>query len=133
MPEAVLVRVIDETPGAPTKPRATLRIASEKVSVRELIRQRVEAEVNAFNAGGDDTFDGLVQPSDSARSARGYKLRQARQLDAEAQVRIAWQAFERNGFVMLFDDRQVEQLDDEVALTGFSTVTFVRLMPLVGG
>jgi hypothetical protein len=34
---------------------------------------------------------------------------------------------------VLVDDRQVQSLDDQIDLRHDSTVTFLRLMPLVGG
>jgi len=34
---------------------------------------------------------------------------------------------------VLVDDRQVEELQEEVTLTGESTATFLKLVPLVGG
>jgi hypothetical protein len=42
-------------------------------------------------------------------------------------------AFRRNGFVVLVDERQVEDLDEVVDLFAGSVVTFLKLVPLVGG
>ena len=38
-----------------------------------------------------------------------------------------------NGFFLLVDDRQIEDLDEEVVVTVESTISFVKLVPLVGG
>ena len=130
--EAAL-RIYDETPGAERKPAATLRLASEKITARELIHRRVEQEVAAFNATKDNVFQGLVQPSESERLLNGFKLKKRRPLDVDEQVKVALEAFSRNGFVLLFDDRQVEDLDDVVIVTPESSATFLRLVPLVGG
>ena len=46
---------------------------------------------------------------------------------------VALDAFEGGGFFLLFDDRQVESLDDELGLTERSVAGFVQLLPLVGG
>jgi hypothetical protein len=56
-----------------------------------------------------------------------------RRVDAEEQCARALEAFGRNGFVVLVDDRQVEELDDVVDLPVGAQVTFLRLVPLVGG
>ena len=45
----------------------------------------------------------------------------------------AVQAFQRNGFILLVDDRQLTDLEEEVVLKPGSQVTFLRLIPLVGG
>ena len=57
----------------------------------------------------------------------------SRELDADAQCRHAVEAFQSNGFFMLVDDRQVEDLDEEIGVTGQTCVSFVKLVPLVGG
>ena len=127
------LRIYDEIPGAERRAGVTLRLASERITAREVIRQRVEAEVAAFNATKDDVFRGLIQPSESERLLNGFKLRKRRPLDVEQQVAVALEAFEKNGFVLLFDDRQVEGLDEVVTVTPESSATFLRLVPLVGG
>ncbi len=128
-----VVQLYDEIPGRERRPAARLRLASEKVTARGLIRRRVEDEVAAHNRKPQEVFRGLVQPSGAERALNGYRLKKVRRLDPEEQVRIALEAFESNGFFMLFDDRQVESLDAELVLTGDNTVSFVQLLPLVGG
>lgn len=41
--------------------------------------------------------------------------------------------FERNGFLVLVDGRQVSELDERIELRADSEVEFVKLVPLVGG
>lgn len=60
-------------------------------------------------------------------------LREPRQVNPEEQYRLALASFKRNGFVVLADGRQVEGLDTEVALQADVRVTFLKLVPLVGG
>ena len=127
------VKIYDEAPGGARRPAATLRLASEQVTVRDLIRRRVEQEVAAFNARADDVFQGLIQPSGAERMLNGFKLKKRRALDPEKQVQIAEQAFANNGFILLFDDRQVDDLDETVTVTDGCSATFIKLTPLVGG
>ena len=133
LPQPVEVHYVDETTDGRRTPACKLRLASEKITVRELIQRRVEHEVAAYNQKPARHFQGLVQPSETERTLNGYRLKKRRQLDAARQTRVALEAFEANGFFVLFDDRQVDSLDDEVVLTGKNTVSFVRLLPLVGG
>jgi hypothetical protein len=43
------------------------------------------------------------------------------------------EAFTKNGFFVLVAGRQVADLDEVVDLSAASDVSFVRLVPLVGG
>ena len=130
--QAVL-KIWDETPGQGKRAAAELKLASERVTAAELIRRRVEAEVEAHNAKADAVFQGLIQPSDSERLLNGYKLKKKRKLDPENQVRVALEAFRKNAFILLFDDRQIEDPDEYVVIMPDSEATFLKLVPLVGG
>jgi hypothetical protein len=48
-------------------------------------------------------------------------------------VELATAAFARNEFVVLVDDRQIEELDDLVEPRRDTEVTFLKLIALVGG
>ena len=63
----------------------------------------------------------------------GYVLKQPRRLDWEKQADAAVEAFTRNGFFVFVGDRQIEDLDAELTLDETDVVSFVRLVPLVGG
>jgi hypothetical protein len=110
-----------------------LDIAEERLALREVIRRRVFTEVAEYNARQPAVFRSLVQPADAELTPNGYTLRERRYVDAEAQYLLAVQAFGRNGFVVLVSDRQVEDLDAEVDLPAGTEVTFLKLVPLVGG
>ena len=128
-----VLRIFDEIPGQKRAEKASLRLAAQRISVRDLIRRRVEDEVTVFNKGPAEVYRGLVQPTASEQVLNGFKVKKGRVVDAEEQVRVAFEAFSRNRFVILFDDRQVETLDDELVLKEDSAVTFLKLVPLVGG
>jgi len=53
--------------------------------------------------------------------------------DAGRAYEHAIEAFGRNGFVVLVGDRQIEELDQELELASATEVTFLKLVPLVGG
>jgi hypothetical protein len=135
MSAARVLRIIDETPTGQALHEVTveLRLASERVTVRELIERRVRAEVERHNAAPTEYFKGLVQPTEAERELNGYRLREARRIDPEEQARLATESFARQGFLLLVDDDQIDDLADEVVLTPDTTVRFVKLVPLVGG
>jgi hypothetical protein len=111
----------------------TLDLDIERVTARDLVRERVRREVEDYNARRPEFFRGLVQPSDAERTLNGFRLRRERALDWEEQFERALEAFERNGFILLVDDRQVEDLDQLIEIGPRTSVTFLKLVPLVGG
>lgn len=104
-----------------------------RMTVRELIRLRVREEVARFNARPSARFNGLVRPDDAETELNGYRMRDRRRIDWERQAEIAERAFLDNGFFMLAGDRQVEDLDEEIDLTGDPDLVFIKLVPLAGG
>lgn len=109
-----------------TTPRETLTVA-------DLIRLRVKNEVADYNCRLPDTFNGLVQPTDTERVLNGYQLRYKRLIDSEKQVYIALDAFQKNGFFILVNNRQAETLEEEITIADSTTVSFIKLTPLIGG
>ncbi|HZS61223.1 MAG TPA: hypothetical protein VFA43_18240 [Gemmatimonadaceae bacterium] len=126
----------DETPsGSTASSAADLRLdfLTEEITVRELIERRVYEEVQAYNTARPGYFRGLVQPKDAEATLNGYRLRTQREIDWRAQAALAFDAFQRNGFCILVGDRQVASLDDRIRLELETPVTFLKLVPLVGG
>jgi hypothetical protein len=111
----------------------TVHVSGEKISVRELIRQRVYQEVEEYNNRKPAIFRMLVQPNDTERTLNGFKFSKPRLVDAEVQYQKAIEAFQGNGFIVLADERQVDELDTEIPLRPETAVTFLKLTPLVGG
>ena len=129
------LKISDVTTTSIGKPEHTftVHVTGETVSVRELIRLRVFQEVEEYNRQTPETFRMLVQPGEAERTLNGFKFSRPRQVDPQAQFEKAVEAFEGNGFLVLVDDRQVESLDDEIALRPETSVSFLKLVPLVGG
>jgi len=111
----------------------TIDVPAEQITVRELIRTRVYREVRDYNLDQPEYFHGLIQPSDAERSLNGFKMRKRRRIDPERQFEMAIKAYYRNGFIVLLDDRQVDELEQEIEIGPDTTVTFLKLVPLVGG
>lgn len=111
----------------------TLDFPAARVTVRALIRARVYGEVGEYNARRPGLFRGLVQPTDAERVLNGFKVREGRRIDPEGQFEKALEAFGRNGFLLLVDDLQVDDLEETIEVGPGTTVTFLKLVPLVGG
>lgn len=110
-----------------------LELETSTLTVRELICKRIYEDVKEFNSNRSVPFMGLVQPRAEElllNPAAGSKLKKK---DAGKEAGIALKAFEKNGFFLLIDNKQCTDPDEEVSLKQDSTVSFVKLTPLVGG
>lgn len=127
------VTVRDETSLGETTAELTLEFLTERVTAREVIRSRVYQEVTEYNARQAGLFRGLVQPRDAEQTREGFRLRTPRRIDWNEQYEAALASFARNRFLLLVDDRQVTDLDAEIVLRHDTSVSFLRLVPLIGG
>jgi len=127
------LKLIDKTPGTAQSTAWVLQVAESILTAREILRRRVYEEAARFNASRSEVFQGFVQPTDTERALNGFKLRKPRTLDWHEQFDRAVQAFEKRGFLLLIGDRQVESLDEELMLSPETEITFLKLIPLVGG
>ncbi|HEX3640283.1 MAG TPA: hypothetical protein VHV10_03225 [Ktedonobacteraceae bacterium] len=111
----------------------SLDLLDETVSLRELLRRRIYQEVTEYNARQSKYFHGLVQPTDAERTLNGYRLKTVHRLDWQAQYDKALEAFRYRGYILLVNDKQVADLDAPIELHARTKVTFLKLIPLVGG
>jgi hypothetical protein len=102
-------------------------------TLRDLIRGRLQQEVARYNQALPETFQGLVQPEESEQILNGFRMKTKRPLDWEVQCRRAYSSFEKNGFLVLVDGKQVTELDSRFDLDEDSEIDFIKLVPLVGG
>lgn len=130
---AAILVLRDESPTGELFHELQLEFESDVVSVREIIRSRVYQEVSDFNAGVGKSFRGLVQPQGSTVVKDGYLLRERRALDWREQFARAVEAFESGRIIVIAGERQVDTLDEQVRLGEGAQVSFLRLVPLVGG
>jgi hypothetical protein len=144
---AALLKIVDERfgpAGTDRRPAVELRLASERITPREIIQRRVESEVEALNqrklahlAGQARTRSFLIDVDASSPEsllngpiAKGRKPALAR---IETEAARAFEAFEKQRFILLLDDRQIDGLDEQVTVRPESQVVFLYLMPLKGG
>ena len=134
----VMLKIIDEAPGAPRRFVREMRLVSERVSVRELMRSRIEQEVADINAGLSASAP-LVMPTAWDRRLNGKTAKPAAgagnrdKVDAGQQLAAATEAFAKGRIIVIVGDRQVTDLDAPLTLAPDTEVTFLKLVPLVGG
>ena len=111
------VTIRDETRPGRIISELALPDLPDRITLRELIRTRVREEVAKANLERDAAHHLLIQPTDAEATLNGYRVKERRTIDWERQAEIAEDAFGRNGFFVIVDDRQVESLDDELDLS----------------
>jgi hypothetical protein len=111
-------------------------VVSRQVSAAELIANWVDLTLGKRPEGAAvDTAAKLAHPDELALHP-GRRLRR-RLPPAPPSPDVARDnalaAFKRGQIVLLVDDRQIEDAEARIGLTETTEVTFLRLVPLVGG
>lgn len=133
----MIITVVDETGTGRRIHQHTISIESERLTVRDLIAARVSEEVRLHNDKLAFQVNSLIQVDPTSAEAqlngapKGY--RKLTVADTEKQTYLAWDAFQKNGFFILVNDRQATSLDEQLMLSKDTVVSFVRLTQLVGG
>lgn len=112
---------------------------AEALPLRELLAHVVREEIAAFKQRQETRALLEVLPPEeiAERAARGrivpggQDLRQ--EVDENAAVQAALQAFEDGIYLVILDGRELRCLDEEVTLQADSALTFLRLSLLAGG
>jgi hypothetical protein len=110
------------------------------VTLRDLIDHVVREEVAAFQRRQRDRLTlhalsarQIEEAAERGKIDSGGSDVQPQDVDPDAAVAVAIQAFEDGLYFVAIDERQVEQLDQQVFLRPDSQVTFIRLTLLAGG
>jgi len=134
---SVTLTIRDETAAGNVFSEIPLEFPSERITVRELIRERVYQEVQDFNRARGEVFRGLVQPTDTERVLNNnrpeYRMKVRRAIDWNEQFEKAIEAFQSNNFFILIDNKQADHLDQEFTVKPGTMISFVKLTLLVGG
>ena len=139
----MLVSLVDEVPGKHREVLGTMTAATPAITVRELIRARLELELERSQdkAAEPDTTSRPATPGATTTprtprntpQANAARHKQPTQPETEALVAVALAGFEAGRFFVLVNDHQVAALDEVVPLANATEVTFLRLTPLQGG
>ncbi|WNJ18313.1 hypothetical protein [Pontibacter sp. G13] len=122
--------ISDESMAGKVLHQISLQFESDYISVKELIEARVNKEIERFEQNQDSSWKGLILPTDLEKRLNAKKRRR---IDPEKQLYVALEAFQKNGFFILIDDEQVEELDQRFLVDESTQVSFIKLTPLVGG
>ena len=128
---ALTLAILDETTTGERRRAGDFQFEAETSTLREIIRHRVQQEVERFNQSDVEVFRGLIQPEENERILNGVRERLF--LDWQKQYAKAITAFKGNGFLVFVDDRQITDLDETLHLTAQTKVAFLKLVPLIGG
>jgi hypothetical protein len=128
----VALRIVDQTLGVHPPSVRELRLASERITLRELLKRRIDEEVAELNAGRDE-IKPLVTPTEQERQLNGDKGSAGRSVDPARQLAAAVEAFERRRIIIIVDGRQLSDIDQPITVTPDTEVRFLKLVPLVGG
>lgn len=127
------LRIKDETAGGKTTGEIEVHFDTELISVKDIIKARIEAEVDAYNKKMPEYYNGLVQPNEAEKTVNGFRLKQKRKIDSEKQCFAAMDAFNKNAYFVLIDNIQAESLEQMIVINKNTEISFIKLTPLVGG
>jgi hypothetical protein len=130
----VILKTMDQVPGAGSVHGPALSFRAATVTAREIVRARVEAEVERYNSDEQGRpFVGLVAPAAAERELNGPPRHRRRPLDPERQIEVALDAIRNGRVILMFNGVQVEDVDAPLLITPVSEARFLKLVPLAGG
>ena len=138
--------------GSPTQelslPPVTLSLVSERVTVAELIKRTVRQQINTLveeELVASQTVRKILEwqyltEADVASQARDGRIRfndsvqeKYTNIDIDREIIRAYRGFEFGAFKVVVDGEMMDDLADVITLTPYAKITFLRLVPLVGG
>jgi hypothetical protein len=138
------VSMYEETFSGERTPLLTVDFLTEVVTAQELIRRYVYETVRETNlreterlqeieefrqAFGTDEKERVLNKSSRIATHKAT----ARLIDWEEQEQRALEAFRRNRFFLLVDNRQITDVEERITLRPETEISFLRLIPLAGG
>jgi hypothetical protein len=104
-------------------------IFEEQSTLREILRSRIYQEVSEYNAKKRSQSLCLITP----RPVEPQQADAAPPVDWQIHYEQAIAAFMKKRYLVLINGRQMTKLDAPVHLTDQTTITFLKLIPLIGG
>jgi hypothetical protein len=127
------IAIVDEKVTGEQSEIMRLIFDTELVTIRDVIARRVTVEVDGYNNKLEGRFQGLIEPAPTEKLLNGDRSKRRPPVDAQKQIAVALAAFAQNGFFILVDNKQFDRLDDEIIVAKTTTISFIKLTPLVGG
>lgn len=144
-----VVEVRSRIVGADTEiPTVAVEVVHEQVTAGQLINQTVESQIHNLEESHHLSQERVsralqrqylteVEMHEQAKQGRiglsSNVLPTLHPIDIKEETAKAMDAFRRRTFLILVDGKQIDSLDETLALTPSSKIVFLRLTPLVGG
>ncbi|GAB1855300.1 hypothetical protein MHTCC0001_01330 [Flavobacteriaceae bacterium MHTCC 0001] len=129
----ITLTVNDETASGDILNQIQIEVESERTTLKDIITARVLGEVEAYNSSSSEYFKGLIQPNEAEKTLNGFRVKKKKKIDGEQQVYVALDAFLKNGYFVIVDDEQITDYDQEILVSKDTSISFLKLTPLVGG
>lgn len=133
LPVTISVALIDENARGECLRRQSLKLSGERLTIAEIISQRVAAEVKLFNLQRPVRFRALVTPRGAEESDQGFRLPRHCDQDEQQHIKAALDAFEQKLFFVLVAGKEYKSLQDCVDLSDGIEISFIKLMPVLAG
>ncbi|MGF1723148.1 hypothetical protein [Photobacterium nomapromontoriensis] len=104
-----------------------IHLTDKLVSLKQLIELKVKAEITA-----------KLHEAQRGQDAKEWRLNthaktSTVQYDIDTEVNRAVEHFQRNGFFVLIDGKQITDLNQLIIWREGLNITFLQLVPLIGG
>lgn len=139
----ISVRIIDEQFGKAKTPIFDILYPTESLTVRDFITRRVEKEVAHVNSMKRDPerisaehrmfLAGLTKMSPEILLNGKSKNPARKFVDVHRAVDLALLSYMKGEYFLIYDNKQVEDLNEILLLKPDSEAVFLRLTPLIGG
>ncbi len=128
-----ILRIRDETAMGQVIYEFDLLLSKPQVSVKEIISERVKLEVENYRNKKKSKGYSLFEVDKVEQIFNKYDLKITSKLNIEKQVAIALRAFDSNEYFIIIDITQVDSLEQRVDITDNLQVSFLKLVPIMGG
>jgi len=105
----------------------------DSLTVRDLIKLRIETEVTRFNTLRPLCFYALIQPEGAELTPKGYRLKNHRNIDWQDQFERAVEAFNNKSFLVSNAGKDYQSLDDIIETDDVTEISFVKFNEIIGG
>ncbi|MEM6630706.1 MAG: hypothetical protein AAF694_13585 [Bacteroidota bacterium] len=123
----------DETQSGCILNQVKLKVSKNRITIKELIKLRIFQEAEEFNARRSSHYRGLVRPDHAVPMLSGFQLDPSYRIDPQKQYYVAMDAFKRQGFYVLVDEERIEDPDYAIAVRSCPRISFLKLVPVIGG
>ena len=130
------IKYFDKILGQSKRLSGELKLVSERITARDLIRRRIEQELATVDLNNEKA-NWLITPDSKEKTLNGSRQFGPGAADGaqliEKNVEVAMRGFEAQSFLLFVDNHQVEALEECITISDNCTLTFIKLVPLVGG